>query len=108
TSLEGVWKIQSSEWFGKKNEDPDYITYKIYSYPCFIWGAYHDKGKDFIGVAGGNYHYDGKKLVEYVEYWSYYDNIPFNLEINVTKLPSGSIQTISGNGEWKEILNKIK
>ena len=31
TSLEGVWKIRESEWFGKKTVDPDLVHIKIYS-----------------------------------------------------------------------------
>ena len=108
TSLEGVWKTRESEWFGKKTEDPDLIHFKIYSYPRFAWGAYHSKGKDFIGVGGGTYHYDGKKLIEHLEYFSYYDNIPGDEKIDITKLPSGAIKAVNVGSAGKEIWEKIQ
>lgn len=107
-SLEGVWKLQSSEWFGKKTEDPDYASFKIYSYPRFAWGAYHVKGKDFIGVGGGTYDYDGKKLIEHLEYFSFYDIIPADEKIDVEKLPSGAIEQINLASAGKDILEKVQ
>ena len=107
-SLEGVWKLQMSEWFGKKVDDADFFQFKIYCYPYFAWAQYHSKGKDFIGVAGGTYRIDGLKLVEHVEYFSFYDIIPYDFEIDLTKFPSGTIQEVSMNGGGKEIWKKIQ
>lgn len=109
TSLEGVWKRNFGEWFGDDSKkDTDFMQFKIYAYPNFVWAQYHVKGKDFIGVGGGTYQYDGKKLVEHVEYISYARTTPGNLEINVTKLPSNQIKQETADGAGKEIWEKIQ
>ena len=51
TSLEGVWKIRESEWFGKKTVDPDLVHIKIYSNPRFAWASYHAKEKILLALA---------------------------------------------------------
>ena len=106
--LEGVWRLQTSEWFGKKVEDSDLTTLKIYIYPRFAWGSYHSRGKDFIGTAGGTYDFDGKKLIEHVEFFSYYVAEPYEFPADITKFTKDSIQQISMNGAGKETFKKIK
>ena len=108
TSLEGVWKLIESEWQGKKVEDSDYTSFKIYSYPRFIWGQYHAKGKNFIGAGGGTYQYDGKKLIEHVEYLSFYEMEPGDLTAIITTLSPGVIRQVSNDGMGKEIWEKVR
>jgi hypothetical protein len=108
TTLEGVWKIRESEWFGKKTVDPDLVHIKIYSNPRFAWASYHSEGKDFIGVGGGTYQFDGAKLVEHLEYFSYYDITPANEKIDVIRQTSTAIQLINVGSAGKEIYDKVQ
>jgi hypothetical protein len=106
--LEGVWKLQTQEWFGKKIEDSDLTLCKIYIYPRFAWASYHNKGKDFIGTAGGTYQLDGNKLVEHVEYFSYYVQEPYDFPASIKRFSADSLLQVSMDGAGKEIYIKTK
>lgn len=108
TSMEGVWTLRESEWFGQKTEDNDLIHLKIYFYPRFAWAAYHAKGKDFIGVGGGTYQCDGKKLVEHLEYFSFYDIVPGDEKIDIVPVSPGKVQLINLASAGKEIYDKVR
>ena len=110
-SLEGVWELKSAKWHGNSyNNHPDFMQFKIYSYPSFAWAQYTVKGKDYIAVGGGSYQYDRKKLVEHLEYCSLGGAIiiPSNVEINVTEISSTEIKQETANGEGKEVWKKTE
>jgi len=73
TSLEGVWQLQYGEWgnTNSKQTYPDVTMIKIYAYPRFAFAWYNEKTKGFVGAGGGSYQFDGDKLIENVEYYSW-------------------------------------
>ncbi|MFT4016215.1 MAG: hypothetical protein QM668_04570 [Agriterribacter sp.] len=108
SSLEGVWERKKGEWNGQESEDPDFYSFKIFSYPIFIWAQYHLKDKDFIGVGGGRYQFNGKRLIEHLEYLSYGPIVPSDIEIDILKFTADSIQQETTDKVLKEVWKKIR
>lgn len=72
--LEGVWFMQSGDWANSKLGEGIYknvSVMKIYSYPRFAFAYYDSTRNSFVGAGGGTYQFDGKKLSENLEYWSW-------------------------------------
>jgi hypothetical protein len=72
--LEGAWQMQTGQWGNDKLGEGVYknvsVT-KIYAYPRFAFSYYDIDGKKFVGAGGGTYEFDGTKLTENIEYWSW-------------------------------------
>lgn len=78
-ALEGVWQLENGQWPGIKTDEPKFKNLreiKIYCYPRFAWAQYDSTTSEFIGAGGGTYQFDGKNLVENIEYITY--NVPLN------------------------------
>jgi hypothetical protein len=74
SSLEGAWVMQVGQWGKDKLGEGEYqnvIVRKIFSYPRFAFAYFDTVGKRFVGAGGGTYQFDGKTLIEKVEYWSW-------------------------------------
>ncbi len=74
TFLEGAWKMQSGEWDDTRLGEGPYKNVeaiKIYAYPRFAFAYYNEKTNQFVGAGGGTYQFDGEKLTEHVEYFSW-------------------------------------
>jgi len=70
-SLEGVWQLENANWGGEASGLGKVKEIKIYCYPRFAWAQYHPQTGQFIGAGGGTYSFDGKKLIEAIEYITY-------------------------------------
>lgn len=71
-ALEGVWFLRESLYDDVKSEivRPMEMV-KIYAYPRFAWARYNTANGQFLGAGGGSYSFDGKKLIEHIEYITY-------------------------------------
>jgi hypothetical protein len=109
-SLEGAWQLKGAEWGGKPGEASvnNFEQIKIYSYPRFAWAQYNQKTKQFFGAGGGTYQYDGKKLVEHIEYMTYNLALSTDYLIEVKKLADGTLQQVSQEGMFKEIWQRLQ
>jgi hypothetical protein len=94
SSLEGVWQLQYGQW-GSETSTGKYANVtmtKIYAYPRFAFAWYNKKTKSFVGAGGGTYTFDGQKLIENVEYYSWgKPEFPI-AEFSITLNPNGFIQ----------------
>ena len=107
-SLEGVWKLTNANWSEAADGSlKDLEQIKIYSYPRFAWAQYNPKTGQFLGAGGGTYQYDGKMLVEHIDYITYDIALGTDYKINTKKLPDGSlVQEEAGcwsRETWKKI-----
>lgn len=110
-SMEGVWVLQDATWkdeTGKESSVKNYEQIKIYSYPRFAYAQYNPATKQFIGAGGGTYQYDGKKLIERIEYSTYDTTLGSDYEIKIGQLPNGIIQQVSQQDLFKETWKKAK
>ena len=110
-SMEGVWVLQDATWkdvAGKENSVKNYEQIKIYSYPRFAYAQYNPVTRQFIGAGGGTYQYDGKKLIEHIEYTTYNDAIGSKYEIKQKQLSTGVVQQLSKKGLYKETWERAK
>lgn len=108
-SLEGVWQLQSAvvDSSGKSVPQP-FEQIKVYCYPRFAWAQYNLQTKQFIGAGGGSYQYDGKKLVEHIEYITYDLALGSDFSITVKDGGNGVIQQLGENGWTNETWKKLK
>lgn len=105
-SLEGVWFLQSTVWDGD-NPFPNPVTeIKIYTYPRFTWAQYDAATKRFIGAGGGTYRFDGKKLVETIEYFTYEMALGTEFNVDVQLAPNGTMLQTSWGGRMIETWKK--
>jgi hypothetical protein len=111
SSMEGVWILQDAFWKdenGKENPVKNFEQIKIYSFPRFAYAQYNSQTKQFIGAGGGTYQYDGKKLVEHIEYTTYGDFLGSDYEVNILKQSDGSIQQVSQQEKFREVWKQAK
>lgn len=73
-SLEGAW-LQTGD------KSPDVIGLKIFAYPSFQCSYFNEKTKEFLGTYGGRYWYDGKDLVEHIDFTTFGGAIGMEREI---------------------------
>jgi hypothetical protein len=108
TTVEGVWKIITSKWFGHNNKEKDFAHIKIYCYPYFIWANYGSLTREVTAVGGGTYQFNGTELIEY--YNSFYPSTPAIgvANIKITWLSSGEMLQVHSGGIGKEMFKKIK
>lgn len=68
-NLEGVWQLRQTA-NGPASGADGIVKLKYYVYPMFVSLAYHPLTGQVIHFIGGRYFYDGKQVVEKVEYSS--------------------------------------
>lgn len=107
TSLEGAWLLQKVTWTPDGKDAKTFDQVKIYAYPRFAWAQFDRKNKKFIGAGGGTYQYDGKKLVERIEYITYPLALGTEYEINVTNEGPETMRQESQQGVMKEWWKKV-
>lgn len=88
-SLEGAWMMKSGQ--GGYNTNNDDVI-RIFSYPYFVRTIYSLKEKRFNNVYGGTYQFDGKVLIEKVEYSNYQIPPGSTIEWIVKKLNGKEMQ----------------
>lgn len=102
-SLEGVWKLQHGQW-GNTSTETTYAgvtMIKVYAYPRFSFAWYNENTKAFVGAGGGTYQFDGNKLIENVEYYSW-EKLEFPVgEFKIDLSGDGFIQK-----GWNNTLNE--
>lgn len=83
-ALEGVWFLKESLYDDEKSEIVRPVEMvKIYAYPRFAWARYNTATGQFLGAGGGSYSFDGKKLIEHIEYITYDMAIGSDIEAEV-------------------------
>ena len=107
-SLDGVWQLDSAIYADKKpGEFINRTAIKIYAYPRFAWAHYNSVTRQFIAAGGGTYQFDGKKVIEKLEYIS--RDIPVNtaVEISITAISNDKFSQLNHyNGHietWKRL-----
>ena len=63
-SLEGAWKMKEGQAGYTDNNE----IIRLFAYPSFIRTIYSLEEKRFINTYGGTYQFDGKELIEKIEY----------------------------------------
>lgn len=106
-SLEGVWLLQESSYEGKSDFKAPIEQIKIYAYPRFAWARYNTSTGQFLGTGGGSYYFDGKKLIEHIEYITHNIAMGTDLEIEVS-LEGNKMEQTSWNGRNKEKWRRAK
>jgi hypothetical protein len=88
TSLEGVWIMKPGQaGYNDKNE-----IIRIFSFPAFTRTVYNFKEKRFANTYGGTYRFDGKELIEKIEYSNYQIPPGSTMEWSAKKLTGNQIQ----------------
>lgn len=111
TSLEGTWELQQAVWGDSKFGEGNYkevLGIKMYAYPRFAWVYYKPATRQVIAAGGGTYRFDGKKLLEKLEYHSgttFESNV---VEIDVDRHNKETYTQTSFNGQYKESWKRMK
>jgi hypothetical protein len=87
-SLEGVWIMRPGQ--AGYNDNNEII--RIFSFPAFTRTVYNFKEKRFENTYGGTYQFDGKKLIEKIEYSNYQIPPGSTMEWSAKKLTDNQIQ----------------
>ena len=87
-SIEGVWKMKEGQ-AGYNTNNQEVI--RLFAYPSFIRTIYSLKEKRFINTYGGTYKFDGKELIEKIEYSNYQIQSGSSMEWSVKKLTQDEI-----------------
>ena len=87
-SIEGVWKMKEGQaGYNTNNEE----VIRIFAYPSFIRTIYSFEEKRFIDTYGGTYQFDGKELIEKIEYSNSQIQSGSTIEWSVKKLTQNEI-----------------
>lgn len=106
-SLEGVWFLQEASNNGESNFSVPMEQIKIYAYPRFAWARYNTATGQFLGTGGGSYFFDGKKLIEHIEYITYDLAMGSDVEIEV-ELQGLHMQQSSWSGTYQETWQRAR
>lgn len=106
-SLEGAWFLKEAFLEGKPDFSAPMEQIKIYAYPRFAWARYNTATGQFLGTGGGSYYFDGKKLIEHLEYMTYDLAIGSDVEIAVT-LQGKRMQQSSWGGTYQETWQRAR
>jgi hypothetical protein len=87
-SLEGVWMMRPGQAGYTDNNE----IIRIFSFPAFTRTIYNFKEKKFKNTYGGTYQFDGKELIEKIEYSDYQIPPGSTMEWSVKKLTDNEIQ----------------
>jgi hypothetical protein len=87
--LEGVWIMKPGQ-AGYNTNNNDVI--RIFVYPHFVRTIYSLKDKQFKNTYGGTYEFDGKELIEKVEYSNYQIPPGSKIEWSLKKLKDNEIE----------------
>ncbi|HEY0678595.1 MAG TPA: hypothetical protein VGD17_09925 [Chitinophagaceae bacterium] len=107
TTLEGVWQMVTAEWWGTKSSQQDFTQIKMFVHPCFMWVQYKPELNEFLGAGGGTYHYDGKQLLERLEFFSFRAQEPSDNWIQIRKTAPDQFYQVNAEGAGKESWQKI-
>lgn len=106
-ALEGVWMLKEASTNGKSEFSSPMEQFKIYAYPRFAWARYDTSTGQFLGTGGGSYSFDGKKVIEHLEYITYDLALGTDVEIEVV-LQGARMQQTSWGGSYKETWQRAK
>jgi len=90
SSLEGAWLMEAKT-------DADSEGLRIYAYPSFQCSYFNKKTKKFIGSYGGRYWYDGKTLIEHIDFATFEVAIGTDAQIPITVKNRTFIHTRAGS-----------
>ena len=89
-SLEGVWFPKPGQAGYGYTDNKEVI--RIFAFPAFVRTIYSFKEKRFLDTYGGTYQFDGKELIEKIEYSNYQLPPGSAIEWSVKKLTDTEMQ----------------